>query len=97
MTIDNATDSTVTAEVVSKDLLGFLVTKTKTRVTADHDLFASGLVSSMFAMELVVYLEKTYGITIVGTDLRLANFRTVTTMTELVLRLQQPSIAADGA
>jgi methoxymalonate biosynthesis acyl carrier protein len=97
MTIDNATDSAVTAAAVEEDLLGFVESKTKTSVTADHDLFASGLVSSMFAMELVVYLEKTYGITIVGADLRLENFRTVTTMTELVLRLQQPSIAADGA
>ena len=43
----------------------------------DQDLFASGVVSSMFAMELVVFLEQSYQVTIIGGDLKLDNFRTV--------------------
>jgi methoxymalonate biosynthesis acyl carrier protein len=45
------------------------------------------LVSSIFAMELVVHLESSYGIAILGGDLKLDNFRTVQRMTALVLRL----------
>ncbi|MGH3708214.1 MAG: acyl carrier protein [Pseudonocardiaceae bacterium] len=54
----------------------------------DRDLFASGGLSSLFAMELVVYLEKSCDVVIMGTDLRLDNFRTVRAMTALVCRLQ---------
>jgi methoxymalonate biosynthesis acyl carrier protein len=51
-------------------------------------MFTSGLVSSMFAMELVVHIEQTYSVAIVGADLKLDNFRTVEKMAALVLRLQ---------
>jgi methoxymalonate biosynthesis acyl carrier protein len=77
-----------TAEALEDDLLGYLADRTKKSVEADQDIFADGLVSSMFAMELVVHLEQTYGVTIVGRDLRLDNFRTVRTMAQLVRRLR---------
>ncbi|ATL81602.1 putative methoxymalonate biosynthesis acyl carrier protein [Streptomyces malaysiensis subsp. malaysiensis] len=54
----------------------------------DADLFASGGLSSLFAMEIVVHLEKTYGVSVRGKDLRLDNFRTVRSMATLVRRLQ---------
>ena len=53
----------------------------------DQDLFASGLVSSMFAMELVVFLEQNFGVFIGGADLKLDHFRTVHSMSGLVQRL----------
>jgi len=93
---DASVDASVTAETVEKELLAFLEERTKTSVQATEDLFASGLVSSMFAMELVVHLEQNYQVSIVGSDLKLDNFRTVETMTEMVLRLRGES-AADGA
>ncbi|MFX0576902.1 acyl carrier protein [Nocardia nepalensis] len=77
-----------TRETIQHKLLSFLEARLKTSVTADQDLFARGLVTSMFAMELVVQLEQFFGIAIVGADLQLANFRSVNTMTELVLRRQ---------
>lgn len=76
-----------TTETIERDLLGFLTRKTGMEWTADRDLFADGGLSSLFAMELVVHLEQRFGITIAGGDLRLANFRTVAAMVELVLRL----------
>jgi methoxymalonate biosynthesis acyl carrier protein len=78
----------VTAESIEKDLLGFLAEKIKTTVEPDTDLFASGLVSSMFAMQLVVQLESAYDIAVIGPDLKLDNFRTIRAMTSLVLRLR---------
>ena len=56
-------------------------------VELDDDIYDRGLVTSMFAMELVVQLEQAFSIEIVGSDLQLANFRSVNTMTDLVLHL----------
>jgi len=77
----------VAAEVIADALRGFLTERIKTEVAPDQDLFKSGLVSSMFAMELVVHLEEAYEIAIIGPDLKLDNFRTVEAMASLVLRL----------
>jgi methoxymalonate biosynthesis acyl carrier protein len=75
-------------QTVEQQLVRFLESRTKQQVTVDQDLFASGLVSSMFAMELVVHLEGAHGVAIVGQDLKLENFRTVEKMAALVRRLQ---------
>ncbi len=77
-----------TAESVEAALLGFLGERVSADIKPDQDLFSSGLVSSMFAMQLVVHLEEAYDIAIIGPDLKLDNFRTVQAMTALVLRLQ---------
>ncbi|GLY15235.1 acyl carrier protein [Kineosporia rhizophila] len=61
----------------------------KAPVPRDEDLFASGLVPSVVAMELIVHLEATYGIAITGPDLKLANFRTVERISALVQRLRE--------
>lgn len=87
------TTSAVSAEIVEKELLDFLAERIKTTVELDQDLFASGLVSSMFAMQLVVHLEEAYDVAIVGGDLKLDNFRTVQSMTGLVLRLKDADAA----
>lgn len=73
---------------VSDGVLEFLEARTKRSWSPDEDLFASGAVSSLFAMELVVHLEQTFGIEITGDELTFDNFRTVRTMTELVGRLR---------
>jgi methoxymalonate biosynthesis acyl carrier protein len=52
-----------------------------------QDIFALGFVNSLFAMELVMFIEKTFGITIPNAELRIDNFRTANTMAELVSRL----------
>lgn len=87
----------VAAGAIEQALLDFLTERVKAEVTADQDLFASGLVSSMFAMQLVVHLEEAYDIAIIGPELKLDHFRTVQAMTSLVLRLRGGSgAAADG-
>ena len=52
----------------------------------DEDIFATGFVNSLFAMELVTFVEGTYGITIESEDLDLDNFRTIARIAELVAR-----------
>ena len=74
-------------DAVRRNLTSFLEQRTKHTVAADVDLFATGLVSSLFALELVMHLEQSFGVTVAGPDLTLDNFRTVEAMTSLVLRL----------
>lgn len=85
------TISPITAGAIEEALLYFLAERVKASVEPDQDLFGTGLVSSMFAMQLVVHLEETYDIAIVGPELKLDNFRTVQAMTALVLRLRDDS------
>lgn len=87
----------VTARAIDEELLSFLGEHIKKAVAPDQDLFKSGLVSSMFAMQLVVHLEELYDIAIIGPELKLDNFRTVQAMTSLVLRLQDAAAEADTA
>jgi methoxymalonate biosynthesis acyl carrier protein len=86
----------ITGEVIEEALLSFLEERIKATVATDQDLFKSGLVSSMFAMQLVVHLEERYDIAVIGPDLTLDNFRTVQAMTSLVLRLRDANAADDA-
>jgi methoxymalonate biosynthesis acyl carrier protein len=57
------------------------------QLTDEQDIFSLGFVNSLFAMELVLFIEKQFGIRIPNEELDLANFRTVASMTGLVERL----------
>jgi methoxymalonate biosynthesis acyl carrier protein len=56
----------------------------------DQDIFALGFVNSLFATELVMFIEGTFGIEIPNEELTLDNFRTIASMAELVAR-QSPN------
>lgn len=81
------TASPLREEEVRTGLLSFLEAKTKQEIAPDQDIFADGLANSLFAMELVVHLETTYGIEIAGPDLRIKHFSTVERMVALTMRL----------
>jgi methoxymalonate biosynthesis acyl carrier protein len=95
MATDKAAETTaITAEEVERELLAFLARRLKNEFAPDLDLFKTGLVSSLFAMELVVHVESTYEIAVIGPDLKLDNFRTVQRMT--ALRVKETSILGIG-
>ena len=50
----------------------------------DEDIFAAGYVTSLFAMQLVLFVEQEFDITIDGEDLDFNNFRTVNAIEQLV-------------
>ncbi|MUL39084.1 acyl carrier protein [Gloeocapsopsis dulcis] len=50
----------------------------------DEDIFALGFVNSMFAMQLVLFIEQEFKITIENEDLDFANFKTISAMTRLI-------------
>ena len=55
-------------------------------VTDDDDLFGSGLVNSLFAMQLVMFVESTFGLTVDNEDLDLENFRSIDAIAGLIAR-----------
>ncbi|AUI61639.1 acyl carrier protein [Amycolatopsis sp. BJA-103] len=55
-----------------------------TELTDDHDIFATSSVSSMFAVQLVMWVERTFGVAVVPADLDIANFRTVNHVAKFV-------------
>lgn len=50
----------------------------------DEDMFALGFVNSLFAMQLVMFLEKEFGIRIETKDLDLENFRSINNIIKLI-------------
>ena len=53
-----------------------------------EDIFATGFVNSMFAMQLVQFVETAFGITVESEDLEIDNFRSIDAITALVRRKQ---------
>ena len=59
------------------------------QLTGTQDIFSLGYINSLFAMELVMFLEKTFGITIPNDELQIDNFRTAVSMAELGARQRE--------
>ena len=49
-----------------------------------HDLFESGLANSLFAMQLVLFVEKEFGITVSDEDLDVDNFKSLNAISAFV-------------
>jgi len=52
----------------------------------DDNLFESGIVNSLFAVQLVTFLEKTFAIEIGMDDLDIENFKSLNATTAFVMR-----------
>ncbi len=52
----------------------------------DDDIFSLGFVTSMFALQLVNFLEREFNIALENEDLEIDNFRSVNVLTNLVQR-----------
>jgi methoxymalonate biosynthesis acyl carrier protein len=52
----------------------------------DEDIFSLGFVNSLFAMQLVMFVEKEFQLKVQDDDLLIDNFRTVNAVLDLVQR-----------
>ena len=52
----------------------------------DDDIFSLGFVNSLFAMQLVMFVEKEFQLKVHDDDLLIDNFRTVNAVVDLVQR-----------
>ena len=69
------------------DILAFITGRfPQAAITATEDIFSLGYINSLFAMELVMFLETTYSFAVPNEELNLDNFRTVSSMAALVQR-----------
>ncbi len=55
----------------------------------DFDIFESGIVNSLFAIELMTFLEKSFGIKVTMDDLDMSNFKSVKAAGEFVYRKRE--------
>ena len=76
------------AENVKDQILGFLASRfPEEEIQETEDIFQLGYVNSLFAMELVMFVEKSFGVVIPNDELRIENFQTAVVMAQLVDRL----------
>lgn len=54
------------------------------RISYAERFFESGLVTSMFALQIVIFVEKNHGIVLEDDDLVLSNFASVNAIVELI-------------
>ena len=55
-------------------------------LTDDDNLFESGIVNSLFAVELMTFMEKTFAIEVTPDDLEIANFQSIAAAAGFVVR-----------
>ena len=79
------------AETVDGRILEFIEGRfPQAGIEPGQDIFSLGYINSLFAMELVMFVEKSFGVTIPNEELRIDNFRTANSMSDLVDRLSVP-------
>ncbi|MFG6095150.1 acyl carrier protein [Leptolyngbyaceae cyanobacterium CCMR0082] len=72
---------------VKEKLYGFLSEHFQDyQLQEDEDIFATGFINSMFAMQLVLFIEQEFQLTVEDEELDFENFRTVNAMTQLIER-----------
>ncbi len=64
-------------------------------LTFDTDLFRGGYIDSLFALEMVVYLESTFGIKLRNADISEENFRTIHSIAAVVDRAVKEAAAGE--
>jgi methoxymalonate biosynthesis acyl carrier protein len=71
---------------VKETIRGFLSRYVKANVEDDQELLTSRLVNSLFAIELVLFVEKHFKIKVENEDLELKNFNSVRAIAEFIGR-----------
>ena len=84
MTMREVTSELSTRATYREQVRAFIVPVVGTAVQDDEDLF--GLKDSLFAMELLVFVESTFGIRIEPEDLKIQNFHSVDAICALIAR-----------
>ena len=65
-------------------IMEFFLLMNITDIQTDTDLFKGGYVNSLFALEIVMFLEKEFKIKIKNKDITEKNFRTIDSMAAVI-------------
>lgn len=80
---ENALSTEQVRETVRRFILKSI---TVARLDDDANLFESGIINSLFAVQLMTFVEKTFAIDVAVDDLDIENFKSVNATTAFVLR-----------
>jgi methoxymalonate biosynthesis acyl carrier protein len=86
---------TTTAEATGiKDTVKRFITASAniTNLDDDLDLFQSGIVNSLFAVQLMTFIEKTFSIEVGMEDLDIENFKSLNATSAFVMRKNEQRI-----
>jgi len=77
----------LTEEQIKKTITDFILSAISIADLNDDDhLFESGIVNSLFAVQLMTFLEKTFTIEVTMDDLDIKNFKSINASTAFVVR-----------
>jgi acyl carrier protein len=76
----------MTTDDIKEKIKAFLAQFINVNISDDEDIFASGLVNSLFAMQLVLFVEKEFQFKVENDDLDYDNFRTLNTIVGFIER-----------
>lgn len=82
-------DTTALAASLLEPVRNFVTTSLKRPVPDATNIFESGLVSSMFGMQLIMYMEKSFSIMVLDEDLDLGNFSSIENIARFIARKRQ--------
>ncbi|MCR6105807.1 acyl carrier protein [Salipaludibacillus agaradhaerens] len=72
-------------EKARQDIRKYLLTVFGDKEFSDNDnIFEMGFISSLFAIELIMYIEKNFNVTLENNDLSIENFKSIDSMTQLI-------------
>ena len=75
---------------IQQQIYNFLHEKNpQVELNDDTELFKSGVVNSLFALEIVIFVETTFGIRLKRKDVKLENFESINRIAALVERVQK--------
>jgi acyl carrier protein len=82
--------TTVDHESVKDAIRSFILSSVPVpELDDDGDLFESGIANSLFAVQLLTFVEKTFALEIESDDLDIENFRSLNSTAAFVLRKNQ--------
>lgn len=73
--------------MIEEKIMAFFIEKGKAAGLAyETDLFKGGFIDSLFALEMVLYLEKTFSVRIKDKEITENNFRTISSIAAVIRR-----------
>lgn len=74
----------MTQEEIIAAVGGFVAKQLRTELGPDDPIFGSGLANSLFSMQLVLFVEREFAISVLNEDLEMSNFETIGSIARLV-------------
>lgn len=85
-------------QAVREQTREYLTSSLARQIGDDEDIFAAGFVNSLFAAQLVMFVESTFGIEVENEELELTYFSSVNAVTDFVsYKVGKAQAAAEGS